>query len=255
MSYVIACSNIKGGTAKTSTVNSLAGVFFQKGLRVLAIDCDPQSNLTIGLGVNPDKLEKTLVEALADENLPISQVIMQVAEGFDLVPAHMALHGLELQMVSMFSREKVLRRKLQEVRDQYDLILIDCSPSVNMLTINALTAADGILIPVQANSFYALYGMSQLMKTINYVQSDPNPELKVLGVVLTMTNKTKIAGEVTREIEEMFGSKMFKSSVRISTKMAEAPSMGQTIETYAYNSPAAEDYRHLAEEIKTRAKI
>jgi chromosome partitioning protein len=167
----------------------------------------------------------------------------------------MALQALELQMVSMFSREKVLRRKLEEIRAHYDLIFLDCSPSVNMLTINALTAADSVLVPVQASSFYALYGMSQLMNTIRYVQSDPNPDLKVLGVILTMSNNTKIAKEVSSQLRENFGDKLFNSVIRLNTKLAEAPAMGQTINTYAGDSPVAEDYRNLAEEIKVRAKI
>jgi len=256
MAYTIACSNIKGGTGKTSTVSSLAGIFAAEGYRVLAVDCDPQSNLSIGLGVNPDTLGKTLVEALATQsNMPLSEVIIKLNEGFSLIPAHMALQALELQMVSMFSREKILLRKLAEVQTNFDLILLDCSPSINMLTVNALTAANGVLIPVQATSFYALYGMSQLMQTIQYIQSDPNPQLTVLGVVMTMSNNTRIAREVLAQIKETFGDKLFKTMVRLNTKMAEAPAMGQTIGLYAADSAVAEDYRHLAEEIKARVQL
>lgn len=143
MAYTIAVSNIKGGTGKTSTVSSLAGVFALQKYRVLVIDCDPQSNLSIGLGVNPDDLEQTLVEALSDATVSLADVVVRLQEGFDLIPAHMALQALELQMVGMFSREKLLKRKLDVLRNNYDIIFMDCSPSINMLTINALTAADG----------------------------------------------------------------------------------------------------------------
>jgi chromosome partitioning protein len=255
VSYVIACSNIKGGTAKTSTVTSLAGILAQQQYRVLVIDCDPQSNLTIALGINPDKLDKTLVEVISSEEMCFSEAIVRIKEGFDLIPAHMALHAWELRMVSMFSREKLLRRKLAEIRANYDFILLDCSPSINLLTINALTAADGILIPVQANSFFALYGMTQLMTTVNYIQSDPNPDLKVLGVVLTMSTNTKITREVSNQIKETFGDRVFDTIIRLSTRMAEAPAMGQTIGNYASESSVAEDYRQLAEEIKYRVNL
>lgn len=255
MGYTIAVSTVKGGVGKTTTVSSLAGIFAAQGYRVLALDLDPQSNLTIGLGINPDKLDKTLVESLAKEDVPLSSVIITLGEKFDLVPAHMALHALEMQMISSFAREKRLAHKLKAVRDNYDIILLDCAPSVNMLTINALSAADSVVVPVQANSFYALYGMTQLMTTIDFVQRDPNPALKVLGVVLTMSTNTRISKEVTAQIKETFGDKLFKTVVRLNTKLAEAPAMGQTIGLYAADSPAAEDYRQLAEEIKHRAKI
>lgn len=255
MAYTIACSNIKGGTGKTSTVGSLSGIWAAQGYRVLAIDADPQSNLSIGLGVNPDNQEQTLVEALVDDKITLNDVMVKLPEGFSLVPAHISLHALELRMVSMFSREKILKRKLEEVQNDFDIIITDCSPSINMLTINCLSAADGVLIPVQANSFYALYGMSQLMNTIQYVQSDPNPSLRVLGVVLTMTTNTKIAKEVTTQIKENFGDKLLKATIRLNTKMAEAPAMGQTIAMYAGDSSVAEDYRQLAQEVVKRAKI
>ncbi|MDB5082375.1 MAG: chromosome segregation ATPase [Chloroflexi bacterium] len=251
---VISCSNMKGGTGKTTTVNSLAAHCARKGFRVAVIDLDPQSNLTIGFGVDPQDLKGSMYDVLAPQSIPIEQVMVE-KEGLFLAPAHMDMVRLEMQLVSLYGRETILNKKLLAIKDNYDLIIIDCPPSLNIFTINALCASDYVIIPIQCSSYYALYGIAQLLESINWVQQELNPNLEVLGVALTMENRTRISGQIIEEVNRQFEKLVFKTVIRQNVKLSEAPAMGTSIFGYAASSQGADDYARLAEEVVKRAGL
>ena len=251
---VISCSNMKGGTGKTTTVNSLSARLARQGYRVACLDLDPQSNLTIGFGVDPQQLEYSMFDVLAPQNLPLEKVIVK-KEGLALAPAHMNMVRLEMQLVSSYGRETILSKKLITLKNDYDVILIDCPPSLNVFTINALCASDYVIIPIQCSSYYALYGIAQLLESINWVQQELNPSLQVLGVALTMENRTRISGQIMDEVNRQFSDLVFKTVVRQNVKLSEAPAMGASIYGYAASSQGADDYAKLAEEVIQRAGL
>ncbi|HEX2914265.1 MAG TPA: AAA family ATPase [Chloroflexia bacterium] len=251
---VISCSNMKGGTGKTTTVNSLAARLARQGYRVACLDLDPQSNLTIGFGVDPQHLEHSMFDVLAPQNLPLEKVLIE-KEGVWLAPAHMDMVRLEMQLVSLYGRETILSKKLIPIKDQFDVILIDCPPSLNIFTINALCASDFVIIPIQCSSYYALYGIAQLLESINWVQQELNPNLQVLGVALTMENRTRISSQISEEVNRQFGDLVFKTIIRQNVKLSEAPAMGASIYSYAASSQGADDYARLAEEVEKRAGL
>ena len=254
-SKVISCSNMKGGTGKTTTVNSLATALVKKGYRVLALDLDPQSNLTIGLGIDPQALTYSLFDALdGARNLALDEILVE-KNGLYVAPAHMSMATLEMSLISAYSRETILRRKLAAVRNRFDAILIDCPPSLNILTINALCASDGVIVPIQASSYYALYGLAQLMDAIRDIQSGPNPDLSVTGLLLTMENRTRISVSIIEEVRNQFGEEVFQTVIRQNVKLSEAPAVGKPIFTHAADSQAAEEYMKLAEEVVQRGEI
>ena len=251
---VISCSNMKGGTGKTTTVNSLSAQLARKGYRVACLDLDPQSNLTIGFGIDPQQLEHSMFDVLAPQSLPLEKILVE-KEGLAVAPAHMDMVRLEMQLVSLYGRETLLSKKLVPLKDHFDVILIDCPPSLNIFTINALCASDYVIIPIQCSSYYALYGIAQLLESINWVQQELNPALQVLGVALTMENRTRISTQIMEEVKRQFNDLVFDTVVRQNVKLSEAPAMGASIYSYAAASQGADDYAKLAQEVVKRAGL
>ena len=253
MATVIALVNQKGGVGKTTTAVNLAAFLGKKKKKVLLIDMDPQANATSGLGIDKRELEQTVYDVLIND-APITDVIYETnAENVDICPTNINLAGAEVELVTVISREQILKNALAPISDDYDYIIIDCPPSLGLLTINALTASDKIIIPIQGE-YYALEGLSQLMDTINIVKKKLNPELEILGVVLTMFNmRTQLSRQVKEETDKYFGGKVFKTVIPRNVRLAEAPSHGLAICDYDKNSKGAKAYESLAKEVIKRA--
>jgi chromosome partitioning protein len=214
---------------------------------------DPQANATSGLGIDKRELEQTVYDVLINE-VPISEVIYETnAENVDICPTNINLAGAEVELVTVISREKILKNAIDSIADAYDFVILDSPPSLGLLTINALTASDRLIIPIQGE-YYALEGLSQLMDTINIVKKKLNPELEILGVVLTMFNmRTQLSRQVKEETDKYFGNKVFKTVIPRNVRLAEAPSHGQAICDYDKNSKGAKAYESLAKEVINRA--
>ena len=258
---VLAVVNQKGGTGKTTTCENLGIGLAQSGKRVLLVDVDPQGSLTISLGYpNPDKLEMTLTELMAKimQDLPVmpEDGILHHQEMVDLIPANIALAGLEVSLVNAMSRETVLKQLLSQFRDRYDYILLDCSPSLGMLTINALAAADDVLIPVQAQ-YLSAKGLEQLLQTINRVRSKINPQLHTLGILLTMVDsRTNYAKEISSLIRDAYGSqiRVFDTDIPRSVRAAETSAEGKSIFLHDPKGKVADAYRILTREVMQDAE-
>ena len=253
MATVIALVNQKGGVGKTTTAVNLAAFLGKRKKKVLLIDMDPQANATSGLGIDKRELEQTVYDVLINET-PISEVIYETnAENVDICPTNINLAGAEVELVTVISREQILKNAIEPVMGTYDFIILDSPPSLGLLTINALTAADRLIIPIQGE-YYALEGLSQLMDTINIVQKKLNPNLEILGVVLTMFNmRTQLSRQVKEETDKYFGGKVFKTVIPRNVRLAEAPSHGLAICDYDKNSKGARAYESLAKEVIKRA--
>ena len=253
MATVIALVNQKGGVGKTTTAVNLAAFLGKKKKKVLLIDIDPQANATSGLGIDKRELEQTVYDVLIND-APISDVIYETnAENVDICPTNINLAGAEVELVTVISREQILKNAIASVSGNYDYIILDCPPSLGLLTINALTASDRLIIPIQGE-YYALEGLSQLMDTINIVKKKLNPELEILGVVLTMFNmRTQLSRQVKEETDKYFGGKVFKTSIPRNVRLAEAPSHGLAICDYDKNSKGARAYESLAKEVIKRS--
>ena len=253
MATVIALVNQKGGVGKTTTAVNLAAFLGKRKKKVLLIDMDPQANATSGLGIDKRELEQTVYDVLINET-PISEVIYETnAENVDICPTNINLAGAEVELVTVISREQILKNAIELVMGTYDFIILDSPPSLGLLTINALTAADRLIIPIQGE-YYALEGLSQLMDTINIVQKKLNPNLEILGVVLTMFNmRTQLSRQVKEETDKYFGGKVFKTVIPRNVRLAEAPSHGLAICDYDKNSKGAKAYESLAKEVIKRA--
>ncbi len=251
---VISLVNQKGGVGKTTTAVSLASYIGKKKKKVLLIDLDPQANATSGLGIEKNELENTTYDLLINET-PVTEVILETsAQNVDIIASNINLAGAEVELVNAISRENILRTAVEEIRDDYDYIIIDCPPSLGLLTINALTASDGIIIPIQGE-YYALEGLSQLVETINIVKKKLNPDIEILGVVLTMFDmRTQLSKQVKEEVEDYFKKKVFKTIIPRNVRLAEAPSHGLAISDYDKSSKGAKAYEALAAEVIKRTK-
>jgi chromosome partitioning protein len=252
VAQTIACANQKGGVGKTTTVINLGTYLALGGLRVLIVDVDPQGNATSGLGVDRSSLEGTLYEALTGL-LPVSAVIIPTGvDGLSLVPSSISMAGADIELAASDRRERRLGGLLTTVADNYDYILLDCPPSLGLLTVNALTAADTVLIPLQCE-FYALEGLTQLIATINLVRDNLNPDLEIKGVVLTMADsRTNLSADVSSEARRHLGAVVFDTVVPRNVRLSEAPSFGLPIALYRPDSKGAEAYAALAIELRGR---
>lgn len=252
---IISFTNQKGGVGKTTTVLNLASILAKKGFKILAIDLDPQSNLTSGLGLDKNK-EYLSTYDLIINNKEISNIflISDINNNLHFIPSKIDLAGAEIELIAKISREKILKNKLDKVRKNYDYIFIDCPPSLGLLTINALVAADAVMIPVQCE-YYALEGISQLVKTLDLVKNSLNEKLEILGVVMTMfDSRTRLSNEVVNEVQTYFGDKVFNTIIPRNVRLSESPSFGKPIDLYDPTSSGAKAYENLANEFISRIK-
>ena len=252
MVRITACTNQKGGVGKTTTVINLAAFLALSGTRTLVIDLDPQGNATSGLGVDRRSVDRSSYDVLVDR-APITELVMTTpVEGLDLLPSSPSLSGAEVELVGLAGREQRLTAALAELDGRYERVLIDCPPSLGLLTVNALTAADGVLIPIQTE-YYALEGLSQLVNTIRRVRESLNPRLEIEGVLLTMYDaRTNLSAQVATEVRRHMNGSVYDTIVPRSIRLSEAPSHGLPIALYDPGSRGANAYRELAGEVAAR---
>lgn len=250
---IIAMTNQKGGVGKTTTTINLGAALVETGRRVLLVDFDPQGSLSVGLGVNPHTLEKSIYNLLLSRQYTLDDVIAPTnVEGLDILPSNIDLSAAEVQLVSEVAREQTLLRVLDKARDRYDIILIDCAPSLGLLTVNALTASDKVIIPLECE-FFALRGVALLTDTIGKVQDRLNPNLEILGILGTMYDaRTLHSREVLERVVQAFGETVFHTVIRRTIKFPETTVAGEPITTYSPSSPGATAYRALAREVLAR---
>lgn len=252
MSKIIAVANQKGGVGKTTTAVNLSASLAVLEKKVLLVDCDPQANATSGLGVDPDTVEKNVYDCLLGQ-APASEAIVETdTPNLDLLPTRIDLVGAEVELINEKGRESFLAKALEEVRERYDFVIIDCSPSLGLITVNALTAADSVIIPIQSE-YFALEGLGKLLNTIRIVQTRLNPKLTIEGLLITMyDNRLRLARQVVEDVRGHFKHMVFDTLIYRNTKLAEAPSYGKSIIMHDATSTGAVNYLNLAQEILTR---
>jgi chromosome partitioning protein len=251
LSKIIAIANQKGGVGKTTTSVNLGASLASLGRKVLLVDIDPQGNTTSGIGINKADVENCIYDVLINDVHPRDAMVETSIPGLTVIPATIQLAGAEIELVPVISREIRLKKALSQVRDMFDYILIDCPPSLGILTINSLTAADSVLIPIQCE-YYALEGLSQLLNTVRLVQKHLNKSLKIEGVLLTMFDaRTNLGIQVIEEVKKYFQQKVYQTIIPRNVRLSEAPSHGQSIITYDPKSKGAEVYLELAKEVIT----
>lgn len=252
MSRIIAIANQKGGVGKTTTAINLSACLAESGKKVLDIDLDPQGNMTSGLGVDKNELDNTVYELMLDECSINESMQQTVVDNLKIIASNVNLAGAEIELLGINDKEYILKTAVDYIRDDFDFIIIDCPPSLNMLTVNAMTTADTVLVPIQCE-YYALEGLSQLIHTINLVQERLNSKLEIEGVVFTMYDvRTNLSNQVVENVRENLDARIYETMIPRNIRLAEAPSYGIPINMYDTKSAGAESYRKLAKEIIER---
>lgn len=255
MGRVIAIANQKGGVGKTTTAINLSSCLASSDKKVLALDMDPQGNMTSGLGVDKDSVENTVYDLIIG-NVDIEECIYREAqENLDVLPSNIDLSAAEIELIGVENKEYILKKGIDKIKDNYDFIVIDCPPALSMLTINAMTTADSIIVPIQCE-YYALEGLSQLIHTIHLVQERLNPDLEIEGVVFTMYDaRTNLSLQVVENVKDNLNQNIYKTIIPRNVRLAEAPSYGMPINLYDPKSTGAESYMMLAEEVINKGEV
>lgn len=249
MGKIIAIANQKGGVGKTTTAINLSACLAEKGKKVLVIDTDPQGNCTSGFGIDKNELENTIYELILGDCTIGDCIIRDVIENVSIVPSNVNLAAAEIELIGVDKKEFILKKEVDYIRDEFDFIIIDCPPSLNMLTINSMTTADSVLVPIQCE-YYALEGLSQLIHTVNLVKERLNPSLTMEGVVFTMyDSRTNLSTQVVENVKANLKQRVYNTLIPRNIRLAEAPSYGEPISKYDPKSAGAEAYRMLADEL------
>ena len=249
---IFALANQKGGVGKTTTTINLSAALAKEGKRVLIIDADPQANASSGLGIDIRRLNHTIYECMINGDNAVDAICNTSVKGLDIIPSHIDLVGAEIEMLRMENRETIMKKLVEPLKSAYDYIVIDCSPSLGLITINALTAADAVIIPVQCE-YFALEGISKLLNTIKIIKSKLNPQLLIEGFLMTMyDNRLKLSNQVYEEVKKHFGTLVFNTVIARNVRLSEAPSYGMSILEYAPASKGAQNYTDLAKELLAR---
>ena len=252
MSRIIAIANQKGGVGKSTTAINLSACIAEKGKRVLVIDSDPQGNTTSGFGIDKNNLDATIYELFLGTATIRDCILKDVMPGLDVLPSNVNLAAAEIELIGQEKKEFILKNEVDYISESYDFIIIDCPPSLNLLTVNALTTATSVLVPIQCE-YYALEGLSQLIHTVNLVKERLNPELDMDGVVFTMyDSRTNLSAQVVENVKENLGTNIYNTVIPRNIRLAEAPSYGRPITEYDSKSAGAESYRNLADEVMNR---
>ena len=255
MGRIIAITNQKGGVGKTTTSINLSAALAAKGKKVLVIDTDPQGNTTSGYGIDKNELDYSVYDLMLGECSVHDCIIKNVIENVSLIPSNVDLSAVEIELIGTEQKEYILKKEIDYVKDMYDFIIIDCPPSLSMLTINSMTTANSVIVPIQCE-YYALEGLSDLLHTINLVQERLNPDLNMEGVVFTMyDSRTNLSNQVVENVKEYLGQNVYKTVIPRNVRLAEAPSHGQPINIYDPKSAGAEAYAMLADEVIKRKDV
>lgn len=255
MGKIIAIANQKGGVGKTTTAINLAAALGALEYKTLLVDADPQANATSGVGFEPKNIKTGIYECIINEVEPSDIILNTDTPNLDILPAHIDLVGAEIEMINLPNREKMMRQAINKVKDNYELIIVDCSPSLGLITVNALTAADSVIVPIQCE-YFALEGLGKLLNTIKIVQSGLNEELEIEGMLLTMYDqRLRLANQVVEEVKTHFHDMVFDTVIHRNTKLGEAPSHGESIIMHDASSKGAVNYLNLAREILQKNKM